>query len=170
MRSAYRTLKIRSLIYSVLRCCGLRFLLFIGLACLSTQLLGSVPLPETLPGIWQEVENGKGNLSIQKIPQASGGRLITQPMKNGHPDLRHTNAMAGLGYLDVAVTGPGLNATKTAGIIRERSANRTAFRWPPLPLGRLDAGALTVSLEEDLARQANSLHVEALNNMLKLIY
>lgn len=149
MRSAYRTLNIRSLIYSVLRCCGLRFLLFVGLACLSTQLLGSVPLPETLPGIWQKVENGKGNLSIQKIPQASGGRLIPPPMKNGHPDLRYTNAMVGLGYLDVAVPGRGLNATETAGIIRERSANRTAFRWAPLPLGTLDAGTLPVSLEED---------------------
>jgi len=132
--------------------------------------LGSVPLPETLAGIWEEVENGEGNLSIQIVPRASGGRLITQPMKNGHLDLRHTNAMVGLGYLDVAVPGRGLDATETAGIIRERSANRTAFRCPPLPLGRLDAGALTVSLEEDLARQANSLHVEALNNMLKLIY
>jgi len=132
--------------------------------------LGSVPLPETIPGIWQEVENGKGDLSIQKIPRASGGRFITQPIKNGRLDLRYTNAMAAFVYLDVAGTDRGLNATKTAGIIRERSANRTAFRWPPLPLGRLDAGALTVSLEEDLARQANSLHVEALNNMLKLIY
>jgi len=126
-------------------------LLFIGLACLSTQLFGSVPLPETIPGIWQEVENGKGDLSIQKIPRASGGRLITQPMKNGPLDLRHTNAMAGLGSENVLQTGrPSVG--------------------PPLPLGRLDAGALTVSLEEDLARQANSLHVEALNNMLKLIY
>jgi len=130
--------------------------------------LGSVPLPETPPGIWQEVENGKGDLSIQKIPRASGGRLIAQPMKNGRLDLRHTNAMAGLGYLDVAVPGRGLNATKTAGIIRERSASRTAFRW--LPFGRLGAGALTVSLEEDLARQANSLRLEALNNILKLTY
>jgi len=80
-------------------------LLFIGLACLSTQLFGSVPLPETLPGIWQEVENGEGDLSIQKIPRASGGRLITQPMKNGPLDLRHTNAMAGLGSENVLQTG-----------------------------------------------------------------
>jgi len=135
---------------------------FFVFVCSSTHLSGSTPLPEKLPGIRQEIENGKGNLSIQKIPQASGGRLVgeyrpgkstelafkvSRPTQNARFYLRYNNAMGDLGYVDVEVSSPGLNPAKTARLTQVRSPRWTTFRWASLTLGRLDAGTHTVSLQ-----------------------
>ncbi len=131
---------------------------FIALTILlCTQAPAAVP--QELPGIWRELENGEGHTRIQEMRQASGGKLLNNfnsgsrvnvtfdvpsDMKNARLYLRYNNALKQRGQVSVT----DVQSSRQVGLItQEQSANWDDFRWASLPLGPLAGGQKTLRIE-----------------------
>lgn len=118
-------------------------------------------LPEQLPGIWRELEQGKGHSRVQDMREASSGKILSnfgagsriavqfespEPMPNARLYVRYNNAMNSEGQTAVSLWQEGGERHDVGVIVQTPSPQWNQFRWASVPIGSLERGVHHVDL------------------------
>ena len=133
--------------------------------------------PETLPGVWRELEQGKGHTRVQDMREASGGKILSNfgagnriviqfdladPMPDAKLYVRYNNAMNAEGQIAVSTWAEGGERREAGAIVQTSSPQWNQFRWASVPMGSLPRGVHHVELICPKGKASGGLDVAVL--------